>query len=99
MSILKRLKAFYMLQRMKEVKVKDTTTFSDVIMHKADDGYEYPYLFINRNDIIELHGCMSSLKLNSKDEAEFLRLVSQCNLFEKLKKYCKETMGYKYDIY
>ena len=63
---------------MKEVKIKDITTFSDVI---------------------ELHSCMSSLKLNSKDEAEFLRLVSQCSLFEKLKKYCKETIGYKYDIY
>ena len=84
---------------MKEVKMKDTTTFSDVIMHKADDDCVYPYLFINRNDVIELHSCMSSLKLNSKDEAEFLRLVSQCSLFEKLKKYCKETLGYKYDIY
>lgn len=79
--------------------MNNTTTFSDVIMHKADDGYEYPYLFINRNDIIELHDCMSCLKLNSKDEAEFLRLVSQCSLFEKLKKYCKETIGCKYDIY
>lgn len=88
-----------MLQKMKEAKMKDTTTLSDVIMHKADDDCEYPYLFINRNDVIELHSCMSSLKLNSKDEAEFLRLVSQCSLFEKLKKYCKETLGYKYDIY
>lgn len=79
--------------------MNNTTTFPNVIMHKADDGYEYPYLFIDRNDIIELHSCMSSLKLNSKDEAEFLRLVSQCSLFEKLKKYCKETMGYKYAIY
>lgn len=88
-----------MLQKMKEDKVKDITTFSDVIMHKADDGCEYPYLFINRNDVIELYLCLLSLKLNSKDEAEFLRLVSQCSLFEKLKKYCKETLGYKYDIY
>lgn len=99
MSISKRLKVFYMLQRMKEVEMKDITTFPDVIRHKVDDGYEYPYLFINRNDVIELDWCLSSLKYNSKDEAEFLRLVSQCSLFEKLKKYCKETMGYKYDIY
>lgn len=88
-----------MLQRMKEANMKDTTTFPEVIRHKADDDCEYPYLFINRNDVIELHSCMSSLKLNSKDGAEFLRLVSQCSLFEKLKKYCKETLGYKYDIY
>ena len=88
-----------MLQRMKEANMKDTTTFPEVIRHKADDECEYPYLFINRNDVIELHSYMSSLKLNSKDGAEFLRLVSQCSLFEKLKKYCKETLGYKYDIY
>lgn len=93
-----------MLQRMKEAKMKeakmkDATTFPEVIRHKADDDCEYPYLFINRNDVIELDWCLSSLKLNSKDEVEFLRLVSQCSLFEKLKKYCKETLGYKYDIH
>lgn len=79
-----------MLQKMKEDKVKDITTFSDVIMYKADDGCEYPYLFINRNDVIELDLCLSSLKLNSKDEAEFLRLVSQCSLFESLKSIAKK---------
>ena len=33
-----------MLQRMKEVKVKDITTFPEVVRHKAGDGCEYPYL-------------------------------------------------------
>lgn len=40
--------------------MKDIATFSNVIMHKADDGCEYPYLFINRNDVIELDWCLSS---------------------------------------
>ena len=71
----------------------------NVMLYRVDDECEYPYLHISRDDIIKLHQCMSSLKLNSKDEAEFLRLVNQCSLFEKLKKYCKETIGYKYDIY
>ena len=72
---------------------------SDVIIRQADDGCEYPYLCINRNDVIEIHLCMSNLRLNSKDEAEFFKLVSNCSLFKKLKKYCKETMNYKHDIF
>lgn len=48
---------------MKEIAMNNTITFPEVIRYKADDC-EYPYLFINRNDVIELHSCMSSLKLN-----------------------------------